>query len=173
MRGRKAGHGKRLIFGFKYFLNQRFVFQDFDLSPLAKSWSGWQSQSDRASREGGGSRPRGRERERRSGGCRGEAGVPGSLSAFPLPPARLVQGVHLLPVLLQCHRHKGRSECGELGGHRPQGRGGSSRRAPPQGSPGAQTLAARARQRCPGSWPAWSAARGLRHVRRTPHPALV
>lgn len=74
MRGRKAGHGKGLIFGFKYFLNQRFVFQDFDLSPLAKSWSGWQSQSDRASREGGGSRPRGRERERRSGGCRGEAG---------------------------------------------------------------------------------------------------
>lgn len=103
----------------------------------------------------------------------GEPGCQAPFLRFPCPPARLVQGVHLLPVLLQCHRHKGRSECGELGGHRPQGRGGSTRRAPPQGSPGAQTLAARARQRCPGSWPAWRVARGLRHVRRTPHTALV
>lgn len=74
MRGRKAGHGKGLIFGFKYFLNQRFVFQDFDLSPLAKSWSGWQSQSDRASREGGeqAERTRKGKKERRvQGGGRG------------------------------------------------------------------------------------------------------
>lgn len=112
--------------------------------------------------------------QRKWRGCR--AGSRGARLPFclcTLPAARLVQGVHLLPVLLQCHRHKGRSECGELGGHRPQGRRGSTRRAPPQGSPGAQTLAARARQRCPGSWPAWRVARGLRHVRRTPHPALV
>lgn len=74
MRGRKAGHGKGLIFGFKYFLNQRFVFQDFDLSPLAKSWSGWQSQSDRASREVGGA---GREDEKGKEGAEGAGGRPG------------------------------------------------------------------------------------------------
>lgn len=56
------------MFGLKHFLNQKLVFQEFDLSPMAKSSSGWQSQSDRESRKGGGAS---REDEKRQEGAEG------------------------------------------------------------------------------------------------------